>query len=31
MLMDLENIAKLFVKKYNEKARANKARAATVS
>ncbi len=31
MLMDLENIKKLFVKKYNEKARANKAKAATAS
>jgi hypothetical protein len=31
MLMDLENIEKLFVKKYNEKARANKAKAATAS
>jgi hypothetical protein len=31
MLMDLENIKKLFVKKYNEKARANKAQAATAS
>jgi hypothetical protein len=29
MLKDLENIKKLFVKKYNEKARANKAKAAT--
>jgi hypothetical protein len=31
MLMDLENIEKLFVKKYNKKARANKANAATAS
>jgi hypothetical protein len=31
MLMDLENIEKLFVEKYNEKARANKAKAATAS
>jgi hypothetical protein len=31
MLMDLENIEKVFVKKYNEKARANKAKAATAS
>jgi hypothetical protein len=31
MLMDLQNIEKLFVKKYNEKARANKAKAATAS
>jgi hypothetical protein len=31
MLMDLENIEKLFVKKYNKKARANKAKAATAS
>ncbi len=31
MLMDLENIKKLFFKKYNEKVRANKAKAATVS
>ncbi len=29
MLQDLENIKKLFVEKYNEKARANKAKAAT--
>jgi hypothetical protein len=29
MLQDLENIEKLFVKKYNKKARANKAKAAT--
>jgi hypothetical protein len=29
MLQDLKNIEKLFVKKYNEKARANKAKAAT--
>ncbi len=29
--MDLENIEKLFVEKYNKKARANKAKAATVS
>ncbi len=29
--MDLENIKKLFVKKYNKKARANKAKAATAS
>ncbi len=29
MLQDLENIKKLFVEKYNEKARANKATAAT--
>ncbi len=29
MLQDLENIMKLFVEKYNEKARANKAKAAT--
>jgi hypothetical protein len=29
MLQDLENIKKLFVEKYNEKARANKANAAT--
>jgi hypothetical protein len=29
MLQDLENIEKLFVEKYNEKARANKAKAAT--
>jgi hypothetical protein len=29
MLQDLENIKKLFVKKYNKKARANKAKAAT--
>jgi hypothetical protein len=31
MLMDLENIEKLFLKKYNEKARTNKAKAATAS
>jgi hypothetical protein len=31
MLMDLKNIEKLFVKKYNEKAKANKAKAATAS
>jgi hypothetical protein len=31
MLMDLKNIEKLFVEKYNEKARANKAKAATAS
>jgi hypothetical protein len=31
MLMDLENIKKLFVKIYNEKARANKAKAATAT
>jgi hypothetical protein len=31
MLMDHENIEKLFGKKYNEKARANKAKAATTS
>jgi hypothetical protein len=31
MLMDLENIKKLFAKKYNKKARANKAKAATAS
>ena len=31
MLLDLENIKKLFVEKYNEKARANKAKAATAS
>ncbi len=31
MLMDHENIEKLFVEKYNEKARANKAKAATAS
>ncbi len=31
MLMDLENIKKLFVKKNNKKARANKAKAATAS
>jgi hypothetical protein len=31
MLMDLENIEKLFIKKYNKKARANKAKAATAS
>ncbi len=31
MLMDLENIEKLFVEKYNEKAKANKAKAATAS
>ncbi len=31
MLMDLKNIEKLFVKKYNKKARANKAKAATAS
>jgi hypothetical protein len=31
MLMDLENIEKYFVEKYNEKARANKAKAATAS
>jgi hypothetical protein len=31
MLMDLENIKKLFVEKYNKKARANKAKAATAS
>ncbi len=29
--MDLKNIKKLFVEKYNEKARANKAKAATAS
>ncbi len=29
MLQDLENIEKLFVEKYNEKAQANKAKAAT--
>ncbi len=29
MLQDLENIEKLFIEKYNEKARANKAKAAT--
>jgi hypothetical protein len=29
MLMDLENIEKLFIEKYNKKARANKAKAAT--
>ena len=29
MLLDLENIGKLFVERYNEKARANKAKAAT--
>jgi hypothetical protein len=29
MLQDLENIKKLFIEKYNEKARANKAKAAT--
>ncbi len=31
MLMDLKNIEKLFVEKYNKKARANKAKAATAS
>jgi hypothetical protein len=31
MLMDLKNIKKLFVKKYHEKARVNKAKAATAS
>ncbi len=31
MLMDLKNIVKLFVEKYNKKARANKAKAATAS
>jgi hypothetical protein len=31
MLMDLENIKKLFVKKFNMKARANKAKAVTAS
>jgi hypothetical protein len=31
MLMDLKNIEKLFVKKYNKKARANKAKATTAS
>jgi hypothetical protein len=31
MLMDLENIEKLFVEKYNKKARANKAKATTAS
>jgi hypothetical protein len=31
MLMDLKNIKKLFVEKYNEKARANKDKAATAS
>jgi hypothetical protein len=31
MLMDLKNIEKLFVKKYNKKARANEAKAATAS
>jgi hypothetical protein len=31
MLMDLEYIKKLFIEKYNEKARANKAKAATAS
>jgi hypothetical protein len=31
MLMDLENIEKLFVEKYNKKASANKAKAATAS
>jgi hypothetical protein len=31
MLIDLENIEKLFVKKYNQKARANKVKAATAS
>ncbi len=31
MLMDLENIEKLFVEKYNKKARANKAKAAAAS
>jgi hypothetical protein len=31
MLQDLENIKKLFVKKYNKKAQANKAKAATAS
>jgi hypothetical protein len=31
MLMDLENIEKIFVEKYNKKARANKAKAATAS
>jgi hypothetical protein len=31
MLMDLENIKKLFVEKYNKKARANKTKAATAS
>ncbi len=30
-LQDLKNIEKLFVEKYNEKARANKAKAATAS
>jgi hypothetical protein len=29
MLQDLKNIKKLFVEKYNKKARANKAKAAT--
>ncbi len=29
MLQDLENVEKLFVEKYNKKARANKAKAAT--
>jgi hypothetical protein len=31
MLMDLKNIEKLFIEKYNEKARVNKAKAATAS
>ena len=31
MVMDLENIEKLFVKKYNEKSRANKAKVATAT
>ena len=31
MLLDLENIKKLFVERYDEKARANKAKAATAS
>jgi hypothetical protein len=31
MLPDLENIKKVFVEKYNEKAKANKAKVATAS
>jgi hypothetical protein len=31
MLLDLENIEKLFIERYNEKARANKAKAASLS
>jgi hypothetical protein len=31
MLLDLENIEKLFVERYNEKARANKAKAASAT